>query len=173
MRNNRRSREFAGCLCVEIAVVRQGSTRGQARRRKSHQSHWRGLRLEHEQRTCNLPAFLCPHPAFLALCRYDINDGSSDDEPIQGEADTYGRGADGFGASAVSCDVVVPTGGESAFRVTVPSGAQIVVPLPDGTYAGDSVAFELTSGQLDSLPASDITALNEGRFFLKPGRADE
>ena len=46
----------------------------------------------------------------------------------------------------------MPPGGEYAFRVAVPSGAQIEVPLPEGTMVGDAVD-ELTSLQLSELPA--------------------
>ena len=69
----------------------------------------------------------------------------------------------------VPVQVEVPEGGEIVFRLIVPSGAQIIVPLPDGTRAGDSVEFELQPHQLAALPRSDVVAILDGRFHAEPG----
>ena len=66
----------------------------------------------------------------------------------------------------------MPPGGEYAFRVAVPSGAQIEVPLPEGTMVGDTVDFELTSLQLSELPRSDIAAMRDGRYVIEPGTGE-
>ena len=75
----------------------------------------------------------------------------------------------GGGEGGVNVSVLVPLGGEDVFRVVAPSGSQVVVPLPPGTRAGDTVAFELSAGQLAELPASDVEALGEGRFLVEAG----
>ena len=72
----------------------------------------------------------------------------------------------------IGLSVVVPAGGEHAFRVETPSGAQIVVPLPEGTAVGDTVEFELSSLQLGELPRSDLAALRDGRYVIEPGAGD-
>jgi len=69
----------------------------------------------------------------------------------------------------VSVSAVVPPGGEAVFRIIMPSGAQIVVPLPLGTHAGDAVDFELNPAQMAALPASDLEAILDGRFHVEPG----
>ena len=105
--------------------------------------------------------------------RYDVaGDGSSLGSSQEGSlVDAYLAGnesADG----GVALSVIVPPGGEYAFRVAVPSGAQIEVPLPEGTMVGDTVDFELTSLQLSELPRSDIAAMRDGRYVIEPGTGE-
>ena len=87
-----------------------------------------------------------------------------------------GGGGGGSGSEALGSVVVrvdVPEGGEQVFRLVVPSGAQIVVPLPDGTRAGDAVEFELQPEQLAELPRSDVVALHDGRYYAEPGDGEQ
>ena len=107
--------------------------------------------------------------AGLCAPRYDIGGASSEEGSDGGDA--YGNcahaGMDEDGKITVTC--IVPLGGEEVFRLIVPSGSQVVVPLPEGTSAGDEVGFELDAAQLGSLPHSDHAALLDGRFHTEPG----
>ena len=115
----------------------------------------------------------------LQPARYEIASGSEEEGSYGGGAcseDSYGQSYDdgrygpALGAGdSIGITVSVPAGGEQVFRLAVPSGAQIIVPLPAGTYAGDSVDFELTPEQLAALPRSDVVALRDGRFHVEPG----
>ena len=102
--------------------------------------------------------------------RYEV---ASSDQASSQEGSLVG----GYGVEdaslGIGLSVVVPKGGEHAFRVATPSGAQIVVPLPEGTAAGDSVEFELSSLQLGELPRSDLAALRDGRYVVEPGAGDD
>ena len=112
------------------------------------------------------------HDEDAALCNqaaFGIAGPSSEDSEV---APSSGVAASGVGAAlegGVGVSVIVPQGGEVVFRLIVPSGAQIVVPLPAGTRMGDAVDFELNPGQVSALPLSDIEAILDGRFYVEPG----
>ena len=63
----------------------------------------------------------------------------------------------------------MPKGGESAFSVVPPSGAHIIIPLPEGVHPGAEVTVDLTPEQAGALEPSDRAALREGRFEVHPG----
>jgi len=97
-------------------------------------------------------------------------DGSTTDE----EADlTSVRGATGEGEIVISLMARVPEGmpkgGESAFSVVPPSGAHIIIPLPEGVHPGAEVTVDLTPEQAGALEPTDRAALREGRFEVHPG----
>jgi len=120
---------------------------------KSPSGYYRAARTEVEAPMCG---------------RYDIGGVSSEDCASE---DSY-AGGDGhtcWHSSAVSVQVVVPLGGEHTFRVIMPSGAQVSVPVPEGTEAGECVNFDLNPAQLGSLPPSDVVALRDGRFVTEGG----
>lgn len=116
----------------------------------------------------------CEDGAALCTPRYDIGGVSSEEGSDAGEPYAAGTssghgGHDEVDGGAISLTCIVPAGGEAAFRIIVPSGSQIVVPLPEGTRAGDEVAFELDHVQMAALPRSDLAALVDGRFHIEPG----
>jgi hypothetical protein len=114
----------------------------------------------------------CEEGIALSPARYEIDDASSDEGMPGPGGPPYGlQGPDGA-AEVVPVRVEVPEGGEAVFRLIVPSGAQIIVPLPDGTLAGDAVEFELQPHQLAALPRSDVVALIDGRFHAEAGEGE-
>lgn len=98
--------------------------------------------------------------------RYAIGGGSSEEGSEVSEP--AGNGSS-YSGQPISVSVTVPVGGEVVFRLIVPGGSQIVVPLPEGTNAGDTVGFDLNAAQIASLPISDIEALLDGRYHVEPG----
>ena len=99
--------------------------------------------------------------------QYAISGASSEEGSESEELPAIGGGA--ASGQSVSVNVEVPPGGETVFRLIVPSGSQVVVPLPEGTQSGDTVGFDLSPEQIAALPDSDVLALTNGRFLVEPG----
>ena len=105
--------------------------------------------------------------------RYAIGGGSSDEGGSE-SADAFAGAPVGLDNSGgIAMNVLVPPGGEEVFRLVVPSGSQVVIPLPEGTNVGDTVRFNLDPSQVGALPPSDVEAIVDGRYLVEPGDGDE
>ena len=105
----------------------------------------------------------------LSPARYEIDDDASDEElpdtaPCGRLPSALGGGGGGGESEVVRVQVEVPPGGDAVFRLIVPSGAQIIVPLPDGTRAGDS-------GRARSSWVSSSAASSHGASWASRGVA--
>ena len=105
--------------------------------------------------------------------RYAIGGGSSDEGGSE-PSDAFAGAPVGLDNSGgIAMNVLVPPGGEEVFRLVVPSGSQVVIPLPEGTNVGDTVRFNLDPSQVGALPPSDVEAIVDGRYLVEPGDGDE
>ena len=90
--------------------------------------------------------------------------GGGDD--LGGERPSYDGSVHTSASASLSLQVEVPRGVGRSLRFHTMSGAEIYVPLPASTDAGELLQFTLLPSQLGALPPEDVLGLHAGRFSV-------